>query len=50
MGVDLGGLWGHPPKFEVGDLPCIRLPNIWRSSVKGCAGKYEVSTKVKKVI
>ena len=27
-------LWRDgPPKFEVGDGPCIRLPNILRSSV-----------------
>src|SRR6218665_325378 len=27
-------LWGDgPPKFEVGDGPCIRLPNILRNSV-----------------
>src|SRR6218665_2073776 len=34
-----------PPKFEVGDGPCIRLPNILRSSVVGCARKYEQSKK-----
>ena len=32
-----------PPKFEVGDGPCIRPPNILRSSVVGCARKYEQS-------
>ena|SRR6218665_116471 len=34
-----------PPKFEVGDGPCIRPPNILRSSVVGCARKYEKSKK-----
>ena len=34
-----------PPKFEVGDGPCIRPPNILRSSVVGCARKYEQSLK-----
>src|SRR6218665_2481416 len=33
------------PKFEVGDGPCIRPPNIWRSSVTGCVCKYELSKK-----
>src|SRR6218665_47313 len=32
-GGDLGGTWGDgPPKLEVGDGPCIRPPNILRSS------------------
>jgi len=40
------GDWGDgPPKFEVGDGPCIRPPNILRSSVVGCARKYEKSKK-----
>ena len=34
-----------PKKFEVGDGPCIRPPNILRSSVAGCARKYEKSKK-----
>ena len=37
------GDWGDgPPKFE-GDGPCIRPPNILRSSVVRCARKYEQS-------
>ena len=32
-----------PPKFEVGDGPCIRPPNILRSSVVGCARKHKKS-------
>ena len=44
MSGDLGGTWRTvPPKFEVGDDPCIRLPNILRSSVIGCVWKYELS-------
>jgi len=38
------GTGGTAPKFEVGDGPCIRPPNIWRSSdcsVIGNVGKYE---------
>ena len=42
-GGNLGGLGDGPPKFEVGDGPCIRPPNILRSSVVGCARKYEKS-------
>jgi len=38
-----GGLWDGPPKFEVGDGPCIHLANILRSSVIGCVWKYELS-------
>src|SRR6218665_1415105 len=34
-----------PPKFEVGDGPCIRPPNISRSSVIGCVLKYERGKK-----
>src|SRR6218665_116306 len=53
-GGDLGGLGGRSPsKFEVGDGPCIRpggrpmhpSPNILRSSVVGCARRYEQSKK-----
>jgi len=44
-----GGLKGSggtvPPKSDVGDGPCIRRPNILRSSVVGCARKYEQSKK-----
>src|SRR6218665_594661 len=42
-----GGTEGDgPPKFEVGYGPCIRPPpNILRSSVVGCARKYEQSFK-----
>ena len=29
MGRDLGRLGGRPPKFEVGDGPCIRLPQYF---------------------
>ena len=36
-GGNLGGLGDGSPKFEVGDGPCIRPPNILRSSVVGCA-------------
>ena len=40
MGGDLRGERGNgPPKFEVGDSPCIRPPNISRSSVIGCVAK-----------
>jgi len=42
MGGDLGGTGDGLPKFEVGDGSCIRPPNIWRNSVKGREGKYEV--------
>jgi len=43
MGGDLGG-WGRsPPKFEVGDGPCIRPSNILRSSVIECEAKYELT-------
>src|SRR6218665_430241 len=40
-GGDLGGLGDGPPKFEVGEGPCIRSP----SSAVGCARKYEQSKK-----
>ena len=43
MGGDLGGPGdGLPKNLRWWDGPWIRPPNIWRSSVKGCAGKvYE---------
>src|SRR6218665_3912816 len=34
-----------PQSLRWGDSPCIRLPNILRSSVVGCARKYEKSKK-----
>src|SRR6218665_4229608 len=34
-----------PPNLRWGDGPCIRPPNILRSSVVGCARKYEQSKK-----
>ena len=39
--------WGDgPPKFEVGGRPTHSSPpNILRSSVVGCARKYEKSNK-----
>ena len=41
-GGDLGGdglqIWG-------GDIPCIRPPNILRSTVIGCEAKYELTKK-----
>ena len=43
MGGDLGGRGTVQPKFEVGGRSMH--PSIWRSSVKGCAGKYEVTKK-----
>ena len=45
MGGDLGDLGAVLPKFEVGDGTCISPPNIWRSRVKGCAEKYEMTKK-----
>jgi len=30
---NLGGLGNGPPKFEVGDGPCIRPPNALRTAV-----------------
>jgi len=43
-GGDLGGTGGTVPlKFEVGDGPFIRPPNILSSSVVRCARKYEQS-------
>ena len=44
MGGDLEENWGDsPPNFEVGGLPMHPSPNIWRSNVKGWAGKYKVT-------
>jgi len=40
MGRDLGGL--SPKIWGGGNRPCIRPPNIWRSSVTGCMWKYEL--------
>jgi len=48
MGRGLGGTGGWslvPPKFEVGDGPCIRPPNILRSTVIGSGAKYKVTEK-----
>jgi len=46
MDGDLGRTGRRSPKtFEVGDGQCICPPNIWGSSVMGCAGKYEVTKK-----
>ena len=48
MGGDLGGTEGTVPlNFEVGDGPCNRPPNIWRSSVMECAEKYKVLKNVR---
>jgi len=41
----LEGLGTALPKFEVGDGPCIRLPNILRSTVIGCEANYELTKK-----
>src|SRR6218665_3264207 len=41
-----GGLGDGPPQsLRWGDGPCIRPPNILRSSVVGCARNYEKSKK-----
>jgi len=46
MGWDLGGTAGTVPQsLRWEDVPCIRPPTIWRSSVMGCAGKYEMFEK-----
>src|SRR6218665_35125 len=47
MGGDLGGTRGDgpPQKCEVGERPMHPSPNILRSSVVGCARKYEQSQK-----
>src|SRR6218665_1444082 len=42
-GGDLGGR--SPQKFEVGGRPMHPSPNILRSSLVGCARKYEQSKK-----
>src|SRR6218665_3624374 len=34
-----------PTKFEVGEGPCIRRPNILKSNVIGCEAKYLVSKR-----
>ena len=39
------GTGGRPPNLRWGDGPRIRPPNILRSSVVGCAQKYEQSKK-----
>jgi len=40
----MGRLGGRSQKnLRWGDGSCIRPPNIWRSSVMRCAGKYEVT-------
>src|SRR6218665_3907000 len=45
-GGDLGGTGGTVPQnLRWGDGPCIGPPNILRSSVVGCACKYEQSEK-----
>ena len=45
-GRRLSGTEGDgPPKFEVGDGPCICAPNISRSTVIGCEAKYELTKK-----
>jgi len=47
MGGDLQETDGRSlQNLRWGDGQCIRPPNIWRSSVMGCAGKYEVLKKV----
>ena len=41
-----GVTWGMvPPKFEVGDGPCIRFPNILKTTRFGCEAKHELSKK-----
>ena len=46
IGGDLGRTGGTvPPKFEVGDGPCILPHNILRSTVMGCEAKYELTKK-----
>jgi len=48
MGGDLGETGGRcpPQKNWGGDGPCIRPPNISRSSVIGCMAKYELARKL----
>jgi len=47
LGGDLGGQRERSPKKKLrwGDGPCIRTPNISRSSVIGCVAKYEQTKK-----
>ena len=47
-GEDLGGDGGRslPKNLRWGDGPCIRSPNILRSSVVGLARKHEQSKKI----
>jgi len=46
QGGDLGRTGGtFPPELEVGGRPMHTSPNIFRSSVVGCAGKYEQGLK-----
>src|SRR6218665_3950939 len=45
MGGDLEGTGERSPKFEVGNGPCIRPPNIFRSSVTASVAKYELTKK-----
>ena len=45
-GLRLRGNWGDGfPKIWNGDGPCIRPPNILRSTVIGCEAKYELTKK-----
>ena len=38
--------WGQSPQnLRRGNGPCIRLPNILRSTVIGCEAKYELTKK-----
>ena len=46
IGGDLRGTGDGASKFEVGDCPCIRPTDIWRSRVTRCAGKYQVLKNV----
>ena len=39
------GGWSPQKNYEVGDGPCIRSPNISRSSVIGCVSKHELIKK-----
>src|SRR6218665_2907388 len=41
-----GGMQGWRPRGRLGDGPCIRPPNSLRSSVVGCARKYEQRKKI----
>jgi len=47
MGEDYKGVLEEgPPKFEVGDGPCLRPPKILRSTVIGCEAKHELTKKI----